>query len=115
VPYRIVDPASLAAGPGPHPAASPFDKRVSESLGVTAFEVYQVELPPKQETVRHSHVDDGVEDLYIFLSGTGWEIVDEDEVPVGSREVRCNLDRVSPAGARRDDGLVFVALCAPAP
>ena len=74
MPYRIVDPASLTAGPGPHPAASPFDKRVSESLGVTAFEIYQVELPPKQETVRHNHIDDGVEDLYIFLNGTGWVI-----------------------------------------
>jgi quercetin dioxygenase-like cupin family protein len=114
VPYRIVDPASLAAGPGPHPAASPFDKRVSESLGVTAFEVYQVELPPKQETVRHNHVDDGVEDLYIFLSGTGWVIVDEDEVSVGPGK----FVAVSTESARQvragDDSLVFVALCAPA-
>ena len=38
--YKIVDAASVQPGPGPHPAASPFDKRISEQLGVTAFEVY---------------------------------------------------------------------------
>jgi conjugative relaxase-like TrwC/TraI family protein len=43
---KIVDATSVMAGPGPYPAASPFDKRISEHLGVTAFEVYQVELPP---------------------------------------------------------------------
>lgn len=63
--YTIVDPSSVAAAPGPHPAASPFDKRVSEALGISAFEVYQVELPPEAETVRHDHPDDGVEDLYL--------------------------------------------------
>src|SRR5699024_2321741 len=61
--YRIVDPATVAATPGPHPAASPFDKRVSEALGINAFEVYTVELPPDAETVRHDHRDDLVEDL----------------------------------------------------
>src|SRR5699024_8353119 len=41
--YKIVDPAAVAAAPGPHPAASPFDKPVSEALGINAFEVYTVE------------------------------------------------------------------------
>jgi hypothetical protein len=44
--YSIADPADISAGPGPHPAASPFDKRIGEAPGVGAFEVYQVELPP---------------------------------------------------------------------
>jgi uncharacterized cupin superfamily protein len=55
---KIVDATSVMAGPGPYPAASPFDKRISEHLGVTAFEVSQVELPPGGETVLHDHVDD---------------------------------------------------------
>jgi hypothetical protein len=33
---------------------------VSETLGISAFEVYKVELPPGAETVRHDYLDDGV-------------------------------------------------------
>ena len=65
--YKINDPAAVAVEPRPHPAASPFDKRVSEVLGIKAFEVYRVELPPNAETVRHDHLDDGVEDLYFIV------------------------------------------------
>jgi len=46
-------------GRGPHPAASPFDKRISEPLGLRAFEIYQVELPAGGETVMHDHLEDG--------------------------------------------------------
>ena len=80
--YKIVDPAAVAAEPGPHPAASPFDKRVSEALGIRAFEVYTVELPPNAETVRHDHLDDGVEDLYFIVSGEGRAFADEESVPL---------------------------------
>ena len=80
--YKIVDPATVTASPGPHPAASSFDKRVSEALGINAFEVYMVELPPEAETVRHNHLDDGVEDLYFIVSGDGWAFVDNESVPL---------------------------------
>ena len=111
VAYKIVDPASLAAGRGPHHAASPFDKRVSEALEISAFEVYKVELPAGAETVRHDHLNDGVEDLYFIVSGDGWVIVDDEQVPLrpglfaavttveSTRQVR--------AGS---SGLTFVAL-----
>jgi hypothetical protein len=46
VTYTIVDAASIEPTPGPHPAASLYDKGVGEALGVSAFEIYQVELPP---------------------------------------------------------------------
>lgn len=46
----------VPAGRGPHPAASPFDKRVSEALGVNAFAMYQVELPPGASTEPHDHL-----------------------------------------------------------
>ena len=109
--YTIVDPASLAAGPGPHPAASPFDKRVSEALGISAFEVYQVELPPGAETVRHNHLDDGVEDLYFVVSGDGWVMVDDEQLPLRPGlfvAVTVESARHVRAGT---GGLAFVALC----
>lgn len=112
VAFQLVDPASLMAGPGPHPAASPFDKRVSEALGISAFEVYRVDLPPGAETVRHDHRDDQVEDVYAFLRGTGWVVVDGEQVPVKPGQfvaVTVESSRQVWAG---EDGLDFIALCA---
>lgn len=111
VAYQIVNPASLTAGPGPHPAASPFDKRMSEDLGISAFEVYQVELPPGAETVCHDHLDDGVEDLYFIVSGDGWVIVDDEPLPVQ----RGLFIAVTVESARQvragPSGISFIALC----
>ncbi len=112
VTYQIVDPTSITAGPGPHPAASPFDKRISEQLGVRAFEVYQVELPPGAETVRHDHLDDQVEDVYAILRGGGWVIVDDKPVPVEPGQfIAVTMDSARQVRAG-DTGLEFIALCA---
>jgi uncharacterized cupin superfamily protein len=111
--YSIVDPASILAGPGPHPAASPFDKRISEALGVRAFEVYQVELPPGESTVRHDHREDRVEDVYAITFGSGWVVVNDKRVPVSQGQyvaVTMDAARHCQAGS---DGLVFTAICAP--
>lgn len=113
VAYQIVDSARMTAERGPHPAASPFDKRVSQKLGVSAFEVYQVELPPGAETVRHTHLADQVEDVYAFIRGEGWVVVDDEHVPVRPGQfvaVTVESARQVRAG---DDGLAFIALCAP--
>lgn len=80
--YKVVDPATVTASPGPRPGANSFDKRVSEALGVNAFEVCTVELPPEAETVLHNHLDDGVEDLYFIVSGDGWAFVVDESVPL---------------------------------
>lgn len=112
--YTIVDVASVHAQPGPHPAASPYDKRISDQLGITAFEVYQVELPPDGQTVLHAHTDDQVEDTYAFLGGNGWLVVDGEHVPVRPGQfatVSLDSQRQVRAGA---DGLAFIAVCAPA-
>jgi len=112
VTYRVVDPISITAGPGPHPAASPFDKRISEQLGVSAFEVYQVELPSGAETVRHDHLDDRVEDVYAILRGGGWVIVDEESVPVEPGQfIAVTVESVRQVRAGKT-GLDFIALCA---
>ncbi len=112
VTYQIVDPTSIPAGPGPHPAASPFDKRISEQLGVSAFEIYQVELPPGAETVRHDHLEDRVEDVYAILRGEGWVIVDDEPVPVAPGQfIAVTVE--SARQVRADEtGLEFIALCA---
>lgn len=110
--YAIVNAASIPAGPGPHPAASPYDKRISEHLGLTAFEVYQIELPAHAETVLHDHADDQVEDMYTILRGSGWLVVDDETVPVVPGQfvaVGIASKRQVCAGA---DGLVLIAVCA---
>lgn len=40
-----------------------------------------MELPPGAESVAHDHTDDGAEDVYAVLAGSGWVIVDGEEVP----------------------------------
>jgi mannose-6-phosphate isomerase-like protein (cupin superfamily) len=102
----------MTAGRGPHPAASPFDKRMSEELGVSAFEIYQVELPAGAETERHDHLDDQVEDVYAFVRGGGWVVVDDEQVPVRPGQfVAVTLESTRHVRAG-DDGLVLIALCA---
>jgi len=83
--FSIVDPSTITAGRGPHPAASPFDKRISEHLGVTPFEVYQVELPPGVSTEPHTHHDDQGEDVYAVIRGDGWLVIDNKHVPITAR------------------------------
>jgi quercetin dioxygenase-like cupin family protein len=113
--YRVVDPASIPLGPGPHPAASPFDKRISEALDVRAFEIYQVALPPGESTVRHDHRHDRVEDVYAFTSGSGWVSVDDERIPVRAGQyLAVTLDAARQVSAG-ENGLVFTAICAPLP
>ncbi|MFC5062140.1 cupin [Actinomycetospora atypica] len=113
--FQIVDQAALPTGRGPHPAASPFEKRVGEELGLTAFGLYQIELPAGEETVPHDHRDDGAEDAYAIVSGHGWLVVDGGETPVEPGQymaVTVESSRYLRAGA---DGLVFIAVCATPP
>lgn len=101
----------VPAGGGPHPAASPYDKRVSDRLGLAAFEMYQVELPPGASTVPHDHLRDGVEDAYAIVRGGGWLVVDDKRVPVKAGHfvaVTKESSRFIVAGER---GCVLVAVC----
>ena len=105
----------MSVGPGPHPAASPYDKRISEHLAIRAFEVYEVELLPGAETVRHDHLDDQVRDVYAILRGGGWLLVDDEEVALGPGEfVAVSMESVRQVRAGAV-GLVFIALCGAPP
>jgi uncharacterized cupin superfamily protein len=109
--YRVLDAAELAAAPGPHPAASAYDKGVGAALGVQRFGIYQVELPPGAETVAHDHAEDGAEDVYAVIRGSGSVLVDDVEIPVrpgmfvAVEHASTRLVRAGP------DGLVFIAVC----
>lgn len=110
--YQIVDPADLDLGRGPHPAASPFEKRVGEAIGITAFGLYQIELPAGEETVPHDHREDRAEDAYAILRGDGWLVVDGKETAVEPGQyiaVTVESSRFLRAGP---GGLAFVAVCA---
>lgn len=110
--HVIVDASSIPAGHGPHPAASPYDRRISEALPITAFEVYQVELPPGAETVPHDHLDDCNDDVYAIIAGDGWIVIDEQLIPVTPGQfvsVELHNRRHLRAGPR---GLTVIAICA---
>ncbi|MDN3459867.1 cupin [Rhodococcus sp. APC 3903] len=114
MPHAVVDAFTIPAGHGPHPAASPYDRRVSEALDVTAFEVYQVELPPDAETVPHDHIDDRNDDVYAITAGDGWLAVDDEATPAGPGQfisVDMRHTRHPRAGRK---GLSFIAVCAEA-
>src|SRR5271165_3106410 len=82
--------------------------RVRASLGITAFGVGVVDLPPSSGELapEHDHLHDGQEELYLLLSGSAEVVVPdgvvaldpETFVRLGSR-VRRRI-RSGPAGAR---------------
>ena len=110
--HRIVHVHGVEPGKGPHPAGSPFDKRISDRLGLTNFEMYQVELPPEAETEPHDHLSDEVEDAYAIIRGRGWLIVDDQEhvlEPGHFVTVSKEPTRYIRAGS---DGCDLIAVCA---
>lgn len=110
--YFMVHDAGLTAGRGPHPAASPFDKRISESLKLGAFEMYKVELPAGANTEPHDHFHDEVEDAYAIIGGDGLLVVDGEEVPLTVGHfvaVTKESTRFIKAGP---NGCAFIAVCA---
>ena len=109
--YRVVVAADISAEPGSHPAASPYDKGVGAALGVERFGIYQVELPPGAETVAHDHVEDGAEDVYAVIAGSGLVIVDDEKVPVGPGTFIA-VDQGSTRSVHAGpDGLTYIAVC----
>ncbi|MDF9716660.1 cupin domain-containing protein [Nocardioides sp. ChNu-153] len=109
--FSVVNASSLAPGRGPHPAASAYDKRITDHLGVTGFAVYQVEVPPGERTEPHDHLEDGVEDVYAVVRGSGWVVVDDETTPIGVGDfvgVSKEATRYVLAG---DEGCDLIAVC----
>ena len=110
--FRMVDAAAVPLGPGPHPAASPYDKKLSEPRGLTNFELYQVELPPGATTVVHDHLADEVEDAYVVVAGSGWLVVDGQEVALNVGHCVAVTQESVRAVRAGEDGCTLIAVCA---
>jgi quercetin dioxygenase-like cupin family protein len=112
MPYSVVSIAQVPTSAAEHPASSPWDRRLNGPLGIGAFGLYQVDLPAGAETVSHDHSHEGVEDAYVVVRGSGWLVVDGDEVPLAAgsaASVTPGATRWIRAGA---SGCVFIAVCA---
>ena len=56
-----------------------FAKLVRDGLGLSAFGVQIMDLPPDYETKSHDESDSGQEELYVALSGSGEVVVTDPE------------------------------------
>ncbi|WP_193106692.1 cupin domain-containing protein [Brachybacterium sp. FME24] len=110
--FSKINSSDLSLGPGPHPAASPFDKRVSEPLGVSAFEVYKVELPPGARTEPHDHLADQVEDVYAIVRGSGWLVVDGRREPIEVGDFLAVAQASTRYVIAGESGCELIAMCA---
>jgi mannose-6-phosphate isomerase-like protein (cupin superfamily) len=88
-------------------------RRVRQALGVTAFGINQIHLPPGGAGSDHDEAATGQEELYLILEGAGVMAVDGELV-----ELRPGRVLFVPPGTQRQvraggEGLVFVCVGAP--
>jgi quercetin dioxygenase-like cupin family protein len=74
MPYTIVDSEDVEAG-----YAGVF-KQIRSRLGLRAFGINQVDLPPGVEGREHDHKDSGQEEVYLVLAGSGTMTIDGAEI-----------------------------------
>jgi hypothetical protein len=77
-----------------------FAKMVRQGLGIQAFGVQIMDLPPDYTTRSHDETETGQEELYMALSGSGAVLIDgapEQSVPLDTE----HLARIGPSVARR--------------
>jgi mannose-6-phosphate isomerase-like protein (cupin superfamily) len=85
--------------------------RARAELGVTSFGVQVINLPPDNDSYpEHDHSEDGQEEVYVPLKGSGWLDIEGERV-----ELEPNVFvRVGPATKRKlisgADGLAVLAL-----
>ena len=58
-------------------------KLARSGMGVTAFGVQVMDLPPDYTTQSHNEADSGQQELYVGLRGAGWVLTDEQRLPIG--------------------------------
>ena len=76
-----------------------FAKLVRAGLGITAFGVQIMDLPPDYSTRSHDERESGQEELYLALAGSGDVVLDD--VPGGSLPLDADhVARVGPGVAR---------------
>jgi mannose-6-phosphate isomerase-like protein (cupin superfamily) len=57
-------------------------RQMRRALGVTAFGINQIDLPPGADGFEHDESSSGQEEVYVFLAGSGIMRVAGEEVPV---------------------------------
>ena len=106
--YTTVDVAELE-GEGPGGAV----RKVRRALGARAFGFNYITLPAGTAGHQHDHADEGQEEVYVVVRGSGVMRVDGDEVvlrPGVFVRVDPETTRLPVAGP---DGLEFVTFGAP--
>jgi hypothetical protein len=79
-----------------------FAKLVRTGMGITAFGVQIMDLPPDYRTESHDEADSGQQELYVALSGDGAVIAGDDRLPLDAEHVvrvDAGVDRVLTSGA----------------
>jgi mannose-6-phosphate isomerase-like protein (cupin superfamily) len=83
--------------------------KVRAELGVTSFGVQIIRLPPESSDYpEHDHAEDGQEELYAALTGSGWIDIEGERVELESDvlvRIGADVKRKVYAGA---DGLVML-------
>jgi mannose-6-phosphate isomerase-like protein (cupin superfamily) len=106
--YSVIDVNDLE-GEGPGGAV----RKARRALGARAFGFNYFVLPPNTKGREHDHTDEGQEEVYFVVKGSGRMLVDGEEIQL--RPGR--FVRVDPASKRvpiaGEDGLEFIAFGAP--
>jgi mannose-6-phosphate isomerase-like protein (cupin superfamily) len=95
------------AGPG---GAFHFVRR---ELGVLAFGVNWIELPPDTEGREHDESDSGQEEVVVVVTGSGSYRVDSEEVPVRTGDFLCFDPETTRCPIAGPEGLTLIAIGAP--
>jgi quercetin dioxygenase-like cupin family protein len=96
-----------AAGPG---GAFHFVRR---ELGVLAFGVNWIELPPRAEGHEHDERDSAQEEVNVVVAGSGTYRVDGEEVPIRTGDFLRFDPETTRCPIAGPDGLTLVAIGAP--
>lgn len=86
-------------------------KLAAAELGIESFGMQLLDLPPGFDGYpEHDHADDGMEEVYVTLAGSGTFLIDGEPVPIGPS----SMLRIAPAARRRlvpgQDGVCVLAI-----
>jgi len=103
MPHMVIDASDIEKQHGVF-------RGLSSPLGVGAFKVNRLELPPGAEGPEHDHAADAEEEVYAIVGGSGTVRIDGEEIELHPGQfVFCSPDarRQMAAG---DDGLVWIGI-----
>jgi len=85
-------------------------RALTDKLGVAGFKINQLDLPAGKEGPEHDHAENGEEEVYAVIGGSGTLRIDGEEIPLQPGHfVYC------PPNARRqmiagDEGLTWIGI-----